>query len=50
MKRFAAIDIGASALKLKIAQIDPRDKTPQILEKLTYPLRLGKDTFMEGVI
>lgn len=49
MKTIAAIDIGAGTLKLQIAQLK-NDNSFKILENASYPLRLGKDTFIGGTI
>ncbi|MBU4459731.1 MAG: exopolyphosphatase, partial [Verrucomicrobia bacterium] len=45
----AAIDIGATAIRMEIAQIGP-DGTPKTLESLSQPAGLGKDTFTTGAI
>lgn len=45
----AAIDIGATAIRMEIAQIGP-DGAPKTLESLSQPAGLGKDTFTSGAI
>ena len=44
----AAIDIGANALRMTIAELSEGEL--KTIEKLVYPLRLGKDTFIRGSI
>lgn len=43
------IDVGARAIRLEIAETGPGDKL-RILDTLTHPVALGKDTFGEGQI
>ena len=45
----AVIDIGASAVRLVVAQIEP-DHRPVVLEEASRGLLLGKDTFANGKI
>ncbi|MBM4154472.1 MAG: HD domain-containing protein [Lentisphaerae bacterium] len=45
----AAIDIGATAIRMEIAQLGPGG-TPKTLESLSQPAGLGKDTFTSGSI
>lgn len=45
----AVIDIGATAIRMEIAQVGP-DGAPKILESLSQPAGLGKDTFTAGAI
>lgn len=44
----AVIDIGSNALRMEIAQA--KDGELQMLERLEYPLSLGRDTFSTGSI
>src|SRR5580693_7242569 len=45
----AVIDIGASAIRMRIAEIGPNGEVRN-LDSLQQPLRLGKDTFSTGRI
>jgi exopolyphosphatase/guanosine-5'-triphosphate,3'-diphosphate pyrophosphatase len=45
----AVIDIGATAIRMEIAQVGP-DGAPKTLESLAQPAGLGKDTFTTGAI
>ena len=45
----AVIDIGATAIRLRIAEIDP-DGAVRSLESLQHAVHLGKDTFTSGSI
>lgn len=45
----AAIDIGASAIRMDIAEVRP-DGTLQVLDSLKRGVQLGRDTFTEGHI
>lgn len=44
----AAVDIGASAIRMSLGEFE--GKKLRILENLSYPLRIGKDTFIRGFI
>ncbi len=48
-KMVAVIDIGATAVRLAIAEID-QEGTVQTLERLSQEVGLGKDTFTKGEI
>ena len=45
----AAIDIGASAIRMDIAEVAPEGKL-RILDTLKKGVQLGKDTFTSGVL
>lgn len=47
MKRYAAIDIGAHAVKLKIVERSNKNKT-RVLEDVVHPLMLGYRVFEHG--
>ncbi len=48
-RRVAVVDIGATAIRMEIAEISP-DRPPRTLESLSQPVRLGKDTFTTGAL
>lgn len=53
MPRFAAIDLGSNALRLRIVEADrPRDDGPPWKEvtSLRAPVRLGRDVFLLGAL
>lgn len=49
MNSFAAIDIGAHTIKLKIVQFDNRGNL-EVLEDINREIYLGKDSFKDGFI
>jgi len=49
MQTIAAIDVGSNAIRLLIGKVDENGKA-EALESLRVPVRLGKDTFKNGII
>jgi exopolyphosphatase / guanosine-5'-triphosphate,3'-diphosphate pyrophosphatase len=49
MQTIAAIDVGSNAFRLLIGKVD-QDLHLEPLESLRIPVRLGKDTFQNGII
>lgn len=45
----AAVDLGATSVRMVIAQAGPRQKL-QVLESLVHPVNLGRDTFQKGYV
>jgi len=54
IKKYAAIDIGSNAVRLLITDVIEREHDKQIKFKKTalvrVPIRLGQDTFVEGLV
>ncbi len=48
-RQVAVLDIGATAIRMEIAEIAPGEP-PRTLERLSQPVHLGKDTFTTGSI
>lgn len=49
MLTIAAIDVGSNAIRLLIGKVDEKGQA-EALESLRIPVRLGKDTFQNGII
>jgi exopolyphosphatase/guanosine-5'-triphosphate,3'-diphosphate pyrophosphatase len=49
LKTIAVIDVGTTAIRMIIAEIDPQ-KEIRYLENLSKPVRFGKDVFASGRI
>ena len=49
MQNLAAIDVGSNAIRLLIGRLYDNGKT-ETLDSLRVPVRLGKDTFKNGII
>lgn len=48
-KQVAVIDVGSSAIRLTVAEMDGRGSW-QVLEQANKPIQLGRDVFMDGRI
>lgn len=46
---FAAIDVGATAVRMQIAQLGA-ERQFEILEHLVHPIAIGSDTFQQGYV
>ena len=49
MQTIAAIDFGSNAIRLLIGKVDENGQA-EALESLRIPVRLGKDTFQNGIV